>query len=251
MGLINPQAASFLVTGSKDTACMFIHGFTASPSEVYSVARIVYAETGMTVSGPLLPGHGCSPQEMNQTRWEDWYGRVEQEIGYLKKKNRQVYITGLSMGGLLALHAASETEEIDGVIIINTPIYTTSSRLMSLAPLLRYFKPYYPKKLDGDLDQLARQGRFAYDVMPLKALRSMHALRDKVIKELPGLELPILLMQSRWDETVDPRSARFIKEKAQRAEVRLVELENSGHIATMGPDTGLIADQIIDFVNQN
>lgn len=41
MGLINPQAASFLVTGSKDTACMFIHGFTASPSEVYTVADCV------------------------------------------------------------------------------------------------------------------------------------------------------------------------------------------------------------------
>ena len=248
MGLINPQAASFLVTGSKDTACMFIHGFTASPSEVYTVARIVYAETGITVSGPLLPGHGCSPQEMNQTSWEDWYGRVEQEIRYLKKKHRRVYITGLSMGALLGLHAASETNEINGIIVINTPIYTTSPRLMSLAPLLRYVRPYYPKKQQGDVVELARQGRFAYDVMPLKALRSMHALRDKVIKELPGLNLPILLMQSRWDETVDPRSARFIKEKAHQAPVKLVELENSGHIATMGPDTNLIADQIIEFV---
>lgn len=96
--------------------------------------------------------------------------------------------------------------------------------------------------------ELARQGRFAYDVMPLKALQSMHVLRDKVIKELPGLDLPILLLQSRWDEVVDPRSARFIKEKAHQAPVKLVELENSGHIATMGPDTNVIADQIIEFV---
>ncbi len=248
MGLINPQAASFLITGAKDTACIFIHGFTASPSEVYPVAGIVFAETGITVSGPLLPGHGCSPQEMNQTNWEDWYGRVEQEIRYLKKEHRRVYITGLSMGALLGLHAASETKDIDGLIVINTPIYTTSPRLMSLAPLLRYVRPYYPKKRQGDLMELSRQGRFAYDVMPLKALQSMHVLRDKVIKELPGLDLPILLMQSRWDETVDPRSARFIKEKAQRAPVRLVALENSGHCATMGPDTGVIADQIIEFL---
>lgn len=247
MGLINPQAASFLLTGSGDIACLFVHGFTASPSEVYPVAQLVYTQTGFTVSGPLLPGHGCSPQEMNLTCWEDWYDRIDQEIKYLKKRHSRIYVTGLSMGGLLSLHSAKVTNDVDGVIAINTPIYTTSPRLMSLAPLLRYLKPYYPKKLAADQTDLDRQGRFAYDVMPLKALRSMHTLRDRVIKELPELELPILLMQSRWDETVDARSAKFIKEKAHRAQVRLIELENSGHIATMGPDIELIAAKIIEF----
>lgn len=248
MGLINSQAASFLLTGSGETACLFIHGFTASPSEVYPVAQLVNAKTGYTVSGPLLPGHGCSPQEMNQTCWEDWYERINQEIRYLKKRHGRIFVIGLSMGGLLSLHSASANNDIDGVVAINTPIYTISPRLMSLVPLMRYFRSCYPKKQEDHMMELTRQGRFAYDVMPLKALRSMHLLRDRVIKELPELELPILLMQSRWDETVDLRSARFIKDKAHRAPVKLVELENSGHIATMGPDTGIIAEEITEFV---
>lgn len=245
--IVNPQAESFLLTGARDTACLFIHGFTASPSEVYPVARIIYEKTGVTVSGPLLPGHGCSPREMNQTCWEDWYGRIKREIEYLSQRHERVFIAGLSMGGLLGLHAASE-QQTEGVIAINTPIYTTSSRLMSMAPLLRYLKPYYRKKEVRDLVELQRQGRFAYDVMPIKALQSMHALRNKVIAELPALDRPLLLFQSRWDETVDPRSAAFIKDKATRAQVKLVYLENSGHIATMGPDSPMIADQIIDFI---
>ncbi len=246
--IINPQAESFLLSGSHETACLFIHGFTASPSEVFPVAHIIYQKTGFTVSGPLLPGHGCSPREMNQTCWEDWYGRIEQEVEYLSKRHKRVFITGLSMGGLLGLHAASNQEQIEGVIAINTPIYTTSSRLMSMAPLLRYLKPYYRKREVRDMVELQRQGRFAYDVMPIKALQSMHALRSKVVAELPALDRPLLLFQSRWDETVDPRSATFIKDKAERAQVKLIFLENSGHIATMGPDIQMIADHIIDFI---
>ena len=249
MSSIFPQAESFLLNGVKDTACLFIHGFTASPSEVYPVARLIYEKTGFTVSGPLLPGHGCSPEEMNQTGWEDWFARVEQEIDFLQRRCNRIFVAGLSMGGLLSLHAASQDTNLKGVIAINTPIFTKSHRLMALTPLLRYLKPYYPKKMDQDATELQEMGRFAYPVMPLKALQSMHILRDTIIKELPELNVPILLFQSRWDESVDPRSAPFIKDKARQAPVKLIELENSGHIATMGNEKLLIAEKIIEFIS--
>ena len=115
MAEIFPQAESFLLTGQTDTACLFIHGFTASPSEVYPVARLIFEKTGFTVSGPLLPGHGCTPREMNQTCWQDWFSRVEQEIDYLHRRHKRVFVAGLSMGGLLGLHAASRKEGLAGV----------------------------------------------------------------------------------------------------------------------------------------
>lgn len=244
---ISPQAESFLLSGAKDTACLFIHGFTASPSEVFPVARLIHEKTNYTVSGPLLPGHGSSPQELNQTGWEDWFRKIEQEIELLQKNHTRIFVAGLSMGGLLSLQAAHNAN-INGVIAINTPILTKSHRLMALTPLLRYLKPYYPKKVNGDSMELQRRGRFAYSVMPIKALQSMHVLRDTIIQGLPELNLPILLFQSRWDETVDPRSARYIRDKALNAQVELIELENSGHIATMGNERQLIAEKIVEFI---
>jgi carboxylesterase len=114
MGNIVPQAESFLLTGDKGIACPFINGFTASPSEVYPVARLIYQQTGYTVSGPLLPGHGCTPQEMNQTCWEDWFCRVEDEIDYLQRQHSRVFVAGLSMGGLLGLYAAGRRLDLRG-----------------------------------------------------------------------------------------------------------------------------------------
>lgn len=247
MAEINPQAESFLLTGPMDTACLFIHGFTASPSEVYPVARLIYEQTGITVSGPLLPGHGSNPREMNQTGWQDWFNRVEEEIGYLQRRHIRVFVAGLSMGGLLGLHAANLNKGIKGLVTINTPIFTNSPRLTAWAPLLRLVRPYYPKKLDQDAEELQALGRFAYPVMPVKAFISMNILRDTVIKEIPGLNLPMLVFQSAHDESVDPRSAVYIKEQAVKAPVRLIELQNSGHIATMGEEKQLIAREMIKF----
>jgi len=245
---IHPQAESFLLSGSENTACLFIHGFTASPSEVYPVARRIHAITGCTVSGPLLPGHGCSPEAMNQTGWEDWWDRVAQELRYLQRRHTRVFVAGLSMGGLLALYAAGRDYDLDGIIAINTPIFTNSPALMTLAPLIRLVRPYYPKKMDPRIQELETQGRFAYPVMPVKALLSMQNLRKEVLRELPGLELPILLFQSRGDDKVDPRSAKYILDRAQKAEVRMIELHNSGHIATMSHDQRLIAHEIAAFM---
>lgn len=249
MALIHPQAESFLLTGHGDTACLFIHGFTASPSEVYPVARLVYELTGCTVSGPLLPGHGTSPQDMNQTGWQDWFARVEQEIDYLQRKHTRVFLAGLSMGGLLALYAAGKRADLKGVIAINTPIYTSSPWLMAITPLLQYVRPYYSKKMDKAAEELQTQGRFAYPVMPVKAFISMGQLRKLVMSEIPRLNLPILLFQSSQDESVDTRSAQFIKDKVVQAKVRLIELRESGHIATMGQEKPIIAEEISKFIN--
>ncbi len=245
---VNPQAESFLLTGPTDTACLFIHGFTASPSEVYPVAHQIFAETSFSVSGPLLPGHGRTPREMNKTSWKDWFVRVEEEIDYLQRRHKRVFVAGLSMGGLLGLHAASQREGLAGLIVINPPIFMKSAAVMALAPLLRLFRPYYPKKMDQAAEELADQGRFAYPVLPVKAFQSMQNLRQVVMRELPGLHLPILLFQSSQDDAVEPRSAVYIKENAARASVTLIELQNSGHIATMGSEKELIVKEIINFI---
>jgi len=251
MSKVHPQAESFLLTGSESAACLFIHGFTASPSEVYPVARRIHQTTGCTVSGPLLPGHGRSPEAMDQTGWEDWWDRVAQEISYLQRNHVQVYVAGLSMGGLLALYAGSRDASLEGIVAINTPIFTSSPALLTLAPLIRLVRPYHPKKDDPLIKELELQGRFAYPVMPIKALLSMQRLRKKVLQQLPALELPVLIFQSQGDDKVHPRSAQYIRDKAQGSQVRIIELHNSGHIATMSSDERLIAHEIAEFMQTN
>ena len=60
----------------SDTGVLLCHGFTGTPQSMRPWGQYL-AGRGFTVHIPLLPGHGTSWQEMNQTRWRDWYSCVD------------------------------------------------------------------------------------------------------------------------------------------------------------------------------
>jgi carboxylesterase len=243
---IYPQAEPFFLDGSQDAALLFIHGFTASPSELYPTVRLIHELCGCTLSVPLLPGHGSTPRFLNQTDWEQWYAAVEKELSFLMERYQRVFVGGLSMGALLALHAGCLLSGLKGAIAINTPIFNYSPVLTAASPLIRWVKPFYPKKDRLRLRELEEKGRFAYDVIPVKAFRSVTRLRNLVIQEIDEVKLPVLLVQSLQDESVQPRSAYFLQEKLARSE--LLELPDSDHIATMGGEKDKLARAIADFL---
>lgn len=243
---IYPQAGPFFLKGGKDKALLFIHGFTASPSEVYPTAKVLHDKAGYTVSGVLLPGHGSNPKYLNRTGWQDWVESVEEEIKILLDNYNDVFVAGLSMGALLALHAACKMGGLKGAVSINAPIYNNFPMLTASAPVMKYIKPYFPKSGKAKHKELEMQGRFAYEVIPVRAFRSMLQLRDHVVQEVENMEIPLLIMQSLKDESVNPRSGQFLVSKVPRA--TLVELPDSEHVATMGKEKEIIADKIIDFI---
>lgn len=245
---VHPGAEPFFLAGSKENALLFLHGFTASPSEVLPVARILHNKGGLTVSGILLPGHGSHPRFLNRTTWHDWYRAAEEEAAYLLAYYGNVYIAGLSMGGLLALHAGICLKGIKGVIAVNTPIYNHYPFLTLLSPLIQLINPYFPKKQDDKVKELKARGRFAYDCNPVKAFRSMQDLRNLVVKELREIEVPVLAMQSVQDEAVKEESLAFITKTPRKARTQGIKLYNSGHIATM-EEPEIIAEEILKFIN--
>ena len=87
------------------TGVLLCHGFTGSPGSLRPWAEYL-ADEGLTVSLPRLPGHGTTWQEMNRTRWEDWYAEVDRAFGELQATTDDIFLMGLSMGACLALRLA-------------------------------------------------------------------------------------------------------------------------------------------------
>ena len=247
MNNIYPQAQPFFLGGSQETALLFIHGFTASPSELYPTAKLIYDLCGCTLSAPLLPGHGSSPQFLKQSNWEEWYNAIEKELDFLMENYQRVFVGGLSMGGLLALHAGSLIKGLQGVISINAPVFNRFPLLTAASPLIGRIRPYYPKKDSPLLRKLEEEGRFAYNVIPARAFQSVMNLRNTVMEEVDEINLPVLLIQSLQDKSVHPRSVYYLQEKIKHTE--LIELHYSEHVATMGGEKEKIARAIIDFIN--
>ncbi len=247
---INPQAEPFFLPGSSELALLFLHGFTASPSEIYPVARLIHEQSNCTVSAILLPGHGSSPELLNNCSWLDWYGAVKTELDHLLARYTRVFVGGLSMGALLALNAGLKLEGLQGVVAINAPIFNRNPFLTTCAPLYGYLRPYYPKKNTQELYDLEEQGRFAYRVMPVKAFQSLMKLRAKIMQDVQQLKIPALIIQSLQDDSVHPRSGQFLFAKTRANGATLLELKSSRHIATMGAEKEDIAQAIIDFMNK-
>jgi len=247
MNNIYPQAQPFFLRGSQDMALLFIHGFTASPSELYPTAQLIHELNGCTLSASLLPGHGSNPRILSKSSWEDWYNAVRKELNFLMENYHRVFVGGLSMGGLLALHAGSMVEGLQGAISINAPIFNRFPLLTAISPLIGRIQPYYPKKDGPNQRRLKQEGRFAYNVIPVKAFQSVMNLRNTVMEEVDEINLPVLLIQSLQDKSVHPRSVYYLQEKIKHTE--LVELHSSDHVATMGSEKEKIARAIVDFIN--
>ena len=69
-----PGAEPFAADGGS-IGVLLSHGFTGSPQSLRPWAEHL-AAAGYTVRLPRLPGHGTSWQEMNTTRWTDWYAEI-------------------------------------------------------------------------------------------------------------------------------------------------------------------------------
>lgn len=248
MNNLHPQAQPFFIPGSTQQALLFLHGFTASPSEVRPVAERINKINNCSVSSILLPGHGTTPEQLDAVQWPDWYEAVEEELQSLQARFEQVFVGGLSMGGLLALHAGITLPGLAGVVTINAPIYYHYAIIPVVSDLKGLITPFYHKKGLSEIKKLESQGRFAYRVMPLKAFHSLNYLRKIVMHEVQDLKIPALIFQSILDESVHPRSADYLYEKTRQQGSRMLLLSQSRHIATMGAQQEMIAQEIASFM---
>ena len=111
---LNP-ASFYLPGGSR--GILLVHGFTGSPPEMRPIADYLN-QRGISVSAPLLPGHGTSVKDMNRCKWTDWANATENALKELRSKCKSVFVGGLSMGSLLALNLGTKFENIPGIILL-------------------------------------------------------------------------------------------------------------------------------------
>ena len=140
---------------------LLCHGFTGSPQSLRPWGEYL-AEAGMTVALPRLPGHGTTWQEMNRTRWEDWYAELDKTFADLRGRCAEVFVMGLSLGGCMALRLAEVTATGSGGWCSSTRPWSTTCRCCRLAPLLRLVVLPSVPGVAGDIKK-AGATELAYD----------------------------------------------------------------------------------------
>jgi carboxylesterase len=227
---------------------LLIHGFTGSPTELRPVAELLQ-QRGLTVLAPLLPGHGTRVEDMNRLHWESWTDHVEAALAWLQQRCETVFVGGLSMGGLLALHLAARSPEIAGLLLY-APALRASNRLLPLAGLVRRLQATRAKGPKGHADPETDRRIWCYDRDPVGAAAQLHRGQGLVRALLPRVVCPVLIFHSTGDTTVPDRAAREVLEGTGSDDAQLITLTASGHCLTADAEREQVAEQSWDFVQR-
>ena len=241
-----PGAEAYSHDGG-DVAVLLCHGFTGCPQSLRPWAEHL-ASAGFTVRVPRLPGHGTTWQQLNVTRWPDWYAAVERELLALAASHRAVVVGGLSMGGALALRLAQHHPvDVAGLALVNPAVRLTDRRLAAL-PLVRRLTP----SIAGFGSDIRTPGvtELAYDRTPLHALASTLQLYADVERDLPQVTQPMVVFRSSVDHVVPTSSPELVLARVSSCDLTDVELLKSFHVATLDEDAPLIFAGTVAFARR-
>jgi len=234
--------------GSK-TGILLIHGFTNTTYELKKLIDFL-TEQKYHVIADNLPGHGTSVRECNSTTYQDWIDHVEKRMAYLSSHCDNIFVCGISMGALLAMHL-SVVFPINGLI--------------SAAPVLEFNKPFKVHILNPIFCRLFKsrlkkyefnKGKkiyYGYNRWPLIALNQVRKLSSHVNKNvLHQITCPSLLIHSKEDHTSIFNNYSLMKRYIQAEEISSMIVDKSTHnIFDCDVEKELIQDRINQFIINN
>ncbi len=239
-----PHGEPFFFVGNT-TACLLIHGFTATPREMRGLGEYLFRKRGYTALGVRLAGHATTPADMAHMRWEDWVASAEDGWHLLRSMGfEDIVVVGLSMGGAIALLLSSYLP-VKGVVSMAAPY---DIHIPWQDRILAIFRPFFPKEEGRVFDPRGFEGRLAYAVNPARSALELDLMLHEMRKALPEVKMPALVLHSRNDAYVLPHNAEQIFASLGSEQKQLVWVERSSHVVTLDAERGRVYREVGDFV---
>jgi carboxylesterase len=254
-----------------DTGVLLAHGITGAPTEMKPLVRKLAAE-GFTVACPQLAGHCSTLKELKQTRWTDWYASLETSLQMLRSQCSSVFVSGLSMGALLALRLAIDhPDAIDGVATLSATFFydgwnVPPLRQRYLLPLLvysplRHFMSYHEPPPYGIKDERIRNiiaavyagdsthmpEKYGYSEFPGDTIRETFRLIKSVKRDLSRITTPLLIVHSTEDDMASLENARFLASRVASSQVETFFVDDTYHVLTLDRRKHDVAARVAGF----
>lgn len=242
-------AKSFYFEGTSELGILLVHGFTASPTEMLPLGKFLN-EKGYTVHGIRLAGHATNYRDMVNFTWKDWYDSVEKGFLRLKEDFSLIVPIGFSTGALLCLKLVQSSLESNfQKLILLAPPFSLKSRLVVLAPLLKFFIKHSYKG-EETLQYFKDHNLYSYMYRPTESIIQVSRLIKHLNHQKKQINIPTLILYGSKDEMIsipeitEARKRHFSDETS----VDIHELTNSGHILTVEPDSKRMFEIVREFL---
>ncbi len=206
-------ARSFsLCDKSNKKAVLLVHGYTGYPGELIRPAEDLFLQH-YDVYCPRLPGHGTDHIDFEHSSYKEWLLLVENAAEDLKRKYKDVYLVGHSMGGTIVSVVLSKIEGIKKAVAVS-PAYDIpflTKKAFSLR-FLSIFKKrvetawksdgeYKLKYEDAPKDDEYLGGEYWSYIYP-KGLLSLIKLMAMARKSISHITTPLLVIEAGSDAVV-------------------------------------------------
>ncbi len=237
----------FFFEGTRDHAVLLIHGFTGSVSHMRPIGEMLHAR-GFTVMGINLPGHAATMDDMARCSWSDWLDAARDAFQTLKLRYTHVSAAGLSMGGCLTL-IIGETMQPTAVAPISAPMGTKAPLWLAtlVSPVLKTIC-FEPKAESEAL--LDPNYHYGYPGFRSSCARHLARIMGMARQNLHALTCPLLVIQSRADETITASSAEIILQGASSQKKGVLWLEDVPHVVTITREKENIAAALAEHFIQ-
>jgi carboxylesterase len=250
---------------------LLVHGITGSPAEMKPLVRKLTAQ-GFSVACPQLAGHCSTLTELKRTRWTDWYASLERAMEILNEECDTIFVSGLSMGALLALKlAACHPERVHGVATLSATFFydgwnVPPLRQRFLLPLviyspLRYFLSYHEPAPYGIKDERLRNmiatvyqneganmpAKYGYSEFPGVTIRETFRLIRAVKRDLASIVTPLLIVHSTEDDMASLKNARFLASRVSSSDVDTFYVDDTYHVLTLDKRKDDVAARVAEF----
>ena len=211
-------------------------------------------QRGYTCLGILLAGHATQPEAMVRSRWTDWTASVEAGYHLLRGVSKDIFMIGLSMGGILAL-LTSTWLPVRGVIALSTPARLPSDYPIWLLKFASLFIKYRVKTNgppgSGWFDKTAYEQHVAYPKNPVRSGAELKKLILEMHKALPQVTVPVLLMHSRDEKYVLPDNLETIYNGLVNVSDKTkLYVTGSGHVLPRDASREQVFKAAVEFIQR-
>ena len=260
-----------IVASRARAGVLLVHGITGSPAEMRPLVRKLSAQ-GFRVACPQLAGHCSTLKELKRTRWTDWYDSLERAMESLAAECDTVFVSGLSMGALLALKlAANHPNRVQAVATLSATFFydgwnVPPLRQRFLLPLviyspLRFFLSYHEPSPYGIKDDRIRNmigavyqnanlslpEKYGYSEFPGVTIRETFRLIKAVKRDLARIVAPLLIVHATEDDMASIRNATFLASQVSSADVDTFYVDDTYHVLTLDKRKDDVAARVGDF----
>lgn len=247
-----PEACKPFALLSGHSRCLvLVHGLTGTPNDFHGYAERFAGS--FDVYAPLLPGHGSHVCHLQHLGIRELMIPLPALLGHLRHRYREIHLTGMSYGAILAVMAAMEIQVSSLAMIAPAFVLTSRSERNMIWVRRLGMHLWWPRLTKSSVyrdREFSRSNEHTYTSIALRPTEALHKCANYLVTQLERLEMPVWHCHGDMDDTT-PMAANHALLKARIKRYDFHQVQTGKHVLTLGPASGQLASEHLDWLQRH